>query len=216
MKSTNRAALVLAALAGVVAAALVGWIAVLTVNLEITKREPLALQKRLDHLSTAEKKDAALMRELEQALQAESNRTAAAEAKYQEEKSTHDPLRAQIERMMAAAIRRNADTTNDQRRIADFSRSLRESQDAVQSLTTSKKNLTRRVEILEDERQEAALTLSGLRVQLATAESCAASLSNAFLAAQADMAKMEQTLAASEQRFTGLTNEIAVRQLPLK
>ena len=32
MKSTNRAALVLAALAGVVAAALVGWIAVLTVN----------------------------------------------------------------------------------------------------------------------------------------------------------------------------------------
>jgi len=212
MSTPNRhlPAVIISAL--VVAALLAVWVIGLRGSVRHAREKSQALEARLAAATAERITGTAEWKRLEEILAAQSNRSIQAEAKYREEKETHDGLRSQIEKMLAETVRLSGVRAKDQKQIADQAQAARETSDLVQSLTSSNRNLTIRLESAQEEKQKAVQAEADLRLQFASLSAGTASLSNAVSAARTTAEETARKLAAAEQRVSALTNEVALLQ----
>lgn len=139
---------------------------------------------------------------LRRALQESSNRVAEVEALLDEEKSTHDPLRRQIETMVAEQIALRETLKQREALIKKHEGALADARQAGQDMQTGRASLEQRVARIEADLKAAGEREAALRSQLT--ESC-----NRAAAALTELNETRQRLEASERALEA-TNRLRV------
>lgn len=160
-------------------------------------------------------------RQWEAILQDSSQQVTQARARMEEEMSTHEPLRAQITKMQAAAIRQaqeadlNRDRTQQLRKSLDqMDEKLRILTAEQQALAQEKQDLVTRVKNRDAELQQSVEQGNLLRARVATMEQNHASLSNELAGARRNIEDAYRTIAAQRQQINSLQIPVDTTNAP--
>lgn len=185
------------------------------------QRELAALQRRTAVGMTRKESLERDMRELEQRLAVVSQRLCRAEAQYEEEQKTHDPLRAQISKMSAQGLRHAREAAQNQERIQQLQKALIETETKQraaladnQNLAAEKQDLLGRLKNSEVERLKGDEAQAGLRDRLATAGQLLASMSNELAVTRANAEEAFRTIADQLSKIRDLQARLAASAPP--
>ena len=146
--------------------------------------------------------------ERERQMTAATQRLCRAEAQYEEEKRTHDPLRAQIEKMNAEALRHNREAAQNQERLQQLQKAVAEGETKQrtalaehQAVVAERQDLLTRLKNTEAEKQKAIETQTDLRTRLVATEQQMAGLSNDVAVTRANLEDAFRTIAELMSRI---------------
>jgi chromosome segregation ATPase len=173
------------------------------------RREQLAaLRERAADLSGQVQRLQKTCAALAQAVHAQSNRADVAEQLYAEEKETHDPLRRQIEQMIAEEIRYKAEVRQQDDDLKAARDALGKAEKQVQTLQAKADALTKRVTEMENARQALEKTQKELNQELGAAGQQSKALEKQVADAQAVLKRTQDQLKAANQLNAKLQKEI--------
>lgn len=116
---------------------------------------------------------------LEKKLADATNRAALADARYREERNTHEPLRRQIERMMETELQSGQESAKKDEAIAALRKAAEEWQTRYDALAASNATLSAQTATLSVDKRKMEQELADLRARLARAQAAAGTTTNA-------------------------------------
>jgi chromosome segregation ATPase len=173
------------------------------------------LTRRLDRLSVRQKSVGNGVTVLEERLRVMTEKAVEADARYQEERRTHEPLRQQIQRMQESEMRASGESARRADELSRLSRSLEESRAAVRELTASNRLVAAAAEALRAERDRGVQAQADFQEALRAAQTAAAAFSNRWVKARAEAADEEKKATAAERRASSLADDASAARAAL-
>jgi chromosome segregation ATPase len=217
MKNSTAVMLLILILGLTLAAAGGAWVSLrLHRALGVEKQRVDALTNRVERLALELKPFGEGLADVERRLAAASNRAVAAEAKYEQERKTHDPLRQQIERLTEKGALAAGDVARKDEQMAAMKRALEQSQTALSAAVASNRVFAASLEELSAEKQKTFGRQSELRTQVDTLASSLATVSNELTRTTLAVLAMDRRANAAEQSALTFSNEAATARSLLK
>ena len=175
-----------------------------------------SLTNRVERLALELKPFGEGLADVERRLAAASNRAVAAEAKYEQERKTHEPLRQQIERLTEKGVLAAGDVARRDEQMAGVKRALEQSQNALSAAVASNRTLAANVQEFSAETQKTVGRQSELRTQVDTLQSTLAAVSNELTRTTLAVMALDRRANAAEQSALAFSNEAATARSLLK
>ncbi|MBN1673569.1 MAG: hypothetical protein JXR37_21160 [Kiritimatiellae bacterium] len=137
-----------------------------------------ALTERVERLTRDLRAEQALRSGLETALLTESNRADRAEAAHKEEQATHDPLRAQLTRLIEQQNRQAQELSAGKEHSRKLAESVKQAEAAETALKAEKEKLVETLARLAAEQKRQQEAEAALRTELTAERGRVAGLSN--------------------------------------